>query len=99
VVEDGRLCGLARRAPLAAPPPGTRVGALVEWSPALRADQPLDAVASFVTVFGADPIPVVDRAGRIVGSFVVPSRTPELDLPAPWQQPTTTQEGIPLVTG
>jgi hypothetical protein len=99
VVEGGRLCGVVRRVALEAAGPGTRVGALVEWAPALRADQPLDDVASLVPVFGADPIPVVDRTGRIVGSVAASSRTRERRLLAPWEQPRTTRSGVPLATG
>jgi CBS domain-containing protein len=84
VVDGGRLCGIVRRQALAAAHPATRVGTLVEWAPALRADQPLDAVAALVTVFGADPIPVVDRAGRMVGSVVVSPPAPEPAVAGPW---------------
>jgi hypothetical protein len=70
VIDDGRLCGLVRRAALAAARPGTRVGALVEPSPSLRIDQPLSDAWPLVAVYGADPIPVVDRAGRVLGGLV-----------------------------
>lgn len=70
VVEDGRLRGLVRRTSLAAARPGTRIDTLVEAAPSLRADQPLEDARALVAVFGTDPIPVVDRTGRVVGSFV-----------------------------
>src|SRR4029450_1790230 len=83
VVEGGRLSGVVRRVALEAAGPGTRVGALVEWAPALRADQPLDDVASLVPVFGADPIPWGDRAGGIVGRVAAASGTGGGRLAAP----------------
>jgi len=69
VVEDGRLRGLVRRAALTAARPGTRIATLVEPAPSLVVNQPLDDARALVAVFGADPIPVVDRTGRVVGSF------------------------------
>jgi CBS domain-containing protein len=99
VVDGGRLCGIVRRQALAAAHSATRVGTLVEWAPALRADEPLDAVASLVTVFGADPIPVLDRAGRIVGSVIVSSPAPEPAVAAPVPLPATIVDGVPLSVG
>jgi CBS domain-containing protein len=96
VVDDGRLCGIVRRSALTAARPGTRVGTLVEWAPALRADEPLDAVASLVTVFGTDPIPVVDRTGRMVGSVIVSSPSTEPAVAAYVPGPATTVEGVLL---
>jgi CBS domain-containing protein len=80
VVEDGRLRGLVRRAALAAAPPGVRIDALVESAPSLRVDQVLDDAQALTSVFGIDPIPVVDRGGRVVGSFSPPAATAKLQV-------------------
>ncbi len=100
VVEDGRLLGLVRRAALVAAPAGARVGAFVEAAPTLRVDQRLEDAAALVAVFDGEPIPVVDRAGRIVGSFAVPPRVTERAVaPATPRARTTRRPGAPLATG
>lgn len=76
VVDGGRLVGLVRRRCLEEAGAGLRVADVMEPAVALHLDEALDAAAWLRPVFGRDPVPVVDRRGRFVGSVRLGPSTP-----------------------
>lgn len=86
VVDAGRLIGLVRRQALEAAPPDGRVADVMEAPVAVQLGQPVDAAAWLRPVFGPDPLPVVDRHRRFVGSA-------RLDAPPTSEPPARAAEG------
>lgn len=73
VAEEGRLVGLVRRSRLVELQPDTPVGQVMEEPVSIGQLEPVEAARPLQSLFGADPIPVVDGDERLVGGLVVPA--------------------------
>jgi len=72
VAEGGRLVGLVRRSRLSELEPDTPVGQAMEEPVSISHTAAVAEAAPLLPLFGEDPVPVVDDAGRLVGSLIVP---------------------------
>jgi hypothetical protein len=73
VAEEGRLVGLVRRERLASLEPDTPVGAAMEEPVSIGQVEPLTAAEPLRSLFGRDPIPVVDDDEHLVGGLNPPA--------------------------
>jgi len=78
VVDRAALVGVVRRSSLASVPPDTPVGEVMEPPVSVLLDAPVDEARALGSLFGSDPVPVVDEGGRLVGGVRV---GPPADVP------------------
>jgi CBS domain-containing protein len=67
VVEAGKLIGVVRRSVMLASHDGTEIGTLTEPAPHAAATDAVEELTGLDSFFEGAPVPVVDRAGRLVG--------------------------------
>jgi len=68
VADNGALVGVVRRSSLMAAGSSTPVAEVMEGSRSVQQSDPVSALAAHGDWFGDSPVPVVDEAGRLVGS-------------------------------
>lgn len=73
VADNGRLVGLVRRSRLVHLTPDTPVGEAMDEPLSIGQVEPVEAARPLVSVFGPDPIPVVDDEDRLVGGLTPPA--------------------------
>ena len=73
VAENGTLVGVVRRSSLSAAGRGVTVVKVMEAPRAVGQAVPVSDVATHADWFGESPVPVVDDAGRLVGSVTRPA--------------------------
>lgn len=73
VADAGRLVGLVRRSRLVDLNPSTPVAEAMEDPVSIGQVEPIEAARALQSVFGSDPIPVVDDDYHLVGGLVLPA--------------------------